>query len=119
MKERNPATLNHIVLIDKIMANGGKYADAMRATGLDRWVVYRAHNRQASYANVPIDHDGERLPGGTYGTRRKVPLEVVPTIDKLRKEGHTLKAIAEIFNCEFQTIARASKRQGTYKNVPK
>jgi len=119
MKERNPATLADIELIDEIMAKGGKYADAVKATGLDRWVVYRSHNRQASYAHIPKDHDGERLPGGTYGTRRTVPLELVPMVDKLINEGHTWRAIAEIFNCERQTIGRANKRKGTYKNVPK
>ena len=54
-----------------------------------------------------------------YETRRKVPLEVVPTIDKLRKEGHTLNAIADVFGCNRRTVMRAFQRKGTYKNVPK
>jgi len=54
-----------------------------------------------------------------YETRRKVPLEVVPTIDKLRKEGHTLNAIADVFCCNRRTVMRAFQRKGTYKNVPK
>lgn len=119
MKKRKVITQEQISLVDEVMEKGGSYIDASSATGLARCTVYKIHNRQGNYASVPVSYAGERLPGGTYGSRRSVPLEVVHTIDELRTKGHTLKAIAIAFSCDIQTISRASNRKGTYKNVPK
>jgi len=119
VKKRKTITTEQISIVDDVMLNGGTYIDASKAAGLARCTVYKIHNRQGNYASVPVTYFGERLPGGAYGSRRSVPVEVVPMIDELRSKGHTLKEIAIAFSCDVQTIGRASNRKGTYKNVPK
>lgn len=50
---------------------------------------------------------------------QSVPHEVIPAIDKLREQGHTYVAIGECLGVYWRTAAKAAKRQGAYKGVPK
>lgn len=50
--------------------------------------------------------------------RLAIPIEVVPVIDKLKKKGHTQRAIAKHLGVHWQTIYTVLKRRGAYKDIP-
>lgn len=51
--------------------------------------------------------------------RLAVPLSVVPTIDKLRQQGHKLRHIAKHLGVHENTLRAVDKRRGAYKDIPK
>lgn len=53
------------------------------------------------------------------GYRLAVPVEVVPTIDKLKVEGHTQRAIAKALHVHENTLRAVFRRTGAYKDVPR
>ena len=59
----------------------------------------------------------KRKRGGPRPNRMSIPLEVVPQVDALLKEGHYMTDIGRALGCTEQTIRAVKMRRGAYAGV--